>query len=97
MKEIIEVLRGFTAQQLAVIITIIGACFSGFFWVEHRYANLKTTEENIERMLNNIIQIDSKLTAMISQYPEETIKKIDATAKKQEEAIRNYVAKKNNP
>lgn len=92
MKEIIEVLRGFTAQQLAVIITIIGGCFSGFFWVEHRYANLKKTEENIERMLHNIIQIDSKLTAMLSQYPEDTLKKIDATAKKQEEAIRNYIA-----
>lgn len=90
LKEILETLKNFTPQQIVVIITIISSCFTGFFWIESRYANLVKTEQNIERMLNNIIQIDSKLTATINQFPEEKIKKIDEIAKKQEEIIKSY-------
>lgn len=93
LKEVIETVKTFTPQQLAVIVTLITSCFFVFFWVENRYANLKKTEENIERMLLNIIQIDSKVTATINRFSEEEIKKIEETASKQEKAIRSYVGK----
>ena len=94
MKDIIEVLKGFTAQQITVMITIIGACFTGFFWVEGRYANLKQSEENIEKMSDNIIQIHSKISATISEFPEERIKRIEESAKKQEHVIKQLMGKK---
>jgi hypothetical protein len=94
MKDIIQIIRGFTPQQIAVIITIIGACFTGFFWVENRYANLKKTEENIEKISDNIIQIHSKISATISEFPEDRIKRIEESAKKQEIVIKQLMGRK---
>jgi hypothetical protein len=93
LESTIDFIKKLSPQQMVSVITIIGFCFTVFFWVENRYANLKQTEENIERMLNTIIQIDSKLTATINQFPEDKIKKIDEGAKKQEETIKSFMRK----
>lgn len=96
MKDIIEGLKSFTSQQLAVLFAVVAMCFTAFFWVESRYANLKKTEENIERMSDNIIQIHSKITATISEFPEDRIKRIEESAKKQEIIIKQLMGKEKN-
>jgi hypothetical protein len=92
MKDFVEALfdalRTFTAKQWMAVITIAGGCIAAYTWVENRYAS-KETEEMI---LQNIIRVDSKISALIStQYSQEQIEKIDKSAKHYEEQMRRYM------
>jgi hypothetical protein len=88
LKEIIDISKQFTGAQWAAVISIIGAGIYGYNWVEDRYAH----KDSVELVLENIIRVDSKISALITtQYTPEQIDKINQNAKLYEDQMRRYL------
>lgn len=94
LEEIIKTFFSFNAKQIAAIVAILTSILYGIWLIEKRYAKLTETENNISSMQDNIIQIHSKITATINEFPEDRIKRIEEKAKKQEEVIKQLLHKK---
>ncbi len=87
MKEIIEVLKSFNPKQWAAMIAIVGICIGAYSWIETRYAR----QESADMILENLISIDSKLSAIITtQFNKEQIEKIQESAELYEKHMRRY-------
>lgn len=92
IKELAEAIKTFTPSQWGVIATIIGGTIGAWAWIDNRFADKNTSE----MILNHLITIDSKITAVItSQYKPEQIKEINDNAAKLEEQMRKYLEIKN--
>jgi hypothetical protein len=87
MKELLEAIRTFSVQQWLVVFAIIGCGYSGYNWVENRYAKRDTAE----MALDHLIRIDGKISAIITtQYTPEQAALIEKNAKMYEEQMRRY-------
>lgn len=87
LKEVIEIAKEFSGAQWAAIIAIIGSGIYGYNWIENRYAH----KDNVEQLLEHVVRIDSKLSALIAtQYSEEQVQKINKSAQEFEKHLREY-------
>lgn len=92
IKDLFEAFRTFTPNQWGMVTTIVCGLFAAWVWVDNRFADRHTTE----MILNHLIAIDSKLSAVITtNNSDEQIKKINENAAKIEEQLRKYLELKN--
>lgn len=93
IKDLAEAIKTFTPQQWGVVATIIAGCITGWLWLNNRFAQKDTTD----LVLNHVISIDSKISAIINtQYTEDQKKAIEKSAAEFERIMRLYHQSKNN-
>jgi hypothetical protein len=87
IEEILNVFKSFNPRQWAAMFAIVGLCITGYAWVESRYASRDSTD----MILENLIAIDSKLSAIITtQFNKEQIKIIEENARVYQEQMQRY-------
>ena len=88
IKDLVEAFKTFTPNQWGMVTTIVCSLFASWVWIDNRFADRQTTE----RILNHLISIDSKITAVITtNRSDDEIKKINENAAKIEEQLRKYL------
>lgn len=87
IKEVFDTLKSFNGKQWAAMVALVAGSISAFAWLENRYASKDTAD----MILENLIVIDSKISAIITtQYSKEAIEKIGESAKEFEAQMRRY-------
>lgn len=87
IKDLAEAIKTFTPQQWGVVATIIAGSITGWLWLNNKFADRDTSD----KILDNVIAIDSKLTAIINtQYTIEQQKIIEKSASEVEKQMRRY-------
>lgn len=87
IKEIAEAIKTFTPQQWGVVATIIAGCIGSWAYINNKFADRETSD----KILDNVIAIDSKLTAIINtQYTPDQASVIRQSAAEVEEQMRKY-------
>jgi hypothetical protein len=87
IKDIFDTLKSFNGKQWAVMSAILAGSISAYAYIENRYASKDTAD----MILENLIVIDSKISAIITtQYTKEQIDKIGESAKIFEAQMRRY-------
>lgn len=92
IKELVEAIKTFSPSQWGIMATIVAGTFSSWMWLDNRFANRDTAE----MILNHLIAIDGKVSALINTgNSPERIKEINEAAAKSEEQMRKYLELKN--
>lgn len=87
IKELAEAIKSFSPQQWGVVATLIAGTFGAWYFIEERFAK----KDPQEKILNHLISIDSKISAIITtQYDEKQIETINKAAARFEENFRKY-------
>lgn len=87
IKEFAEAVKTFTPSQWGVMATIICGTIGSWAWVNNHFAEKSTTE----KILDHLISIDSKLTAVITtQHSDAEVKIINETAAELEKHLKKY-------
>jgi hypothetical protein len=100
--KVLDTIKGFTSQQLAVMIFLFVSGVYGIVKIDERYAKfvetyekLKKTEEEIRRHKDEIIQMHAKTLELIKIQPKSVQEEIDRNAKQYIEHFRRLEAEKN--
>lgn len=99
--KVLDTIKGFTSQQIAVMIFLFVSGVYGIVKIDERYAKfvetyekLKKTEEEIKRHKDEIIQMHAKTLELIKIQPRPIQEEIDRNSKQYIEHFRRLEAEK---
>lgn len=99
--KVLDTIKGFTSQQLAVMIFLFVSGVYGMIKIDERYAKfvetyekLKKTEEEIRRHKDEIIHMHAKTLELIKIQPKSVQEEIDKNAKQYIEHFRRLESEK---